>query len=281
VTDAVESFLDWAERDKLRSPATLRRYRSVLQQLDDPAGATREDIEAWWRRQREMQDGRTRAPATRANELHCLRSFYKFAIRFGYRDEDPTSRLDAPPIDNAIPRPIPRADLARAMDACDEVGAPELRRALALGAYAGLRVSEAATLDWSAIDLETRFIRIRGKGRKERICGASPKLLDEILPRPEQGGNVVWAGAVDANGHPKQYSADTMQRRVNRHLDRVCGPGVTFHKLRARYVTNGIAETGDIFAVSRAVGWASIETAKHYAELSDDSLHRIAAAASR
>ena len=70
------------------------------------------------------------------------------------------------------------------------------------------------------------------------------------------------------------------QRRVNRHLASL-GMDSTFHKLRARYVTQGIAETGDIYAVARAAGWASIETAKHYAALSDDSLHRIAAAASK
>ena len=262
----IDDFIQWAERDRLRSPATLRRYRTVLAQIPDPLNATIEDIEEWWA-------GRyDKSPATRQNELACLRSFYKWATRFDHRADDPTRRLDPPKVDNAFPRPIGRSDLKRALDACDERDAPELRRAIALGAYGGLRVSEAASLDWEQIDLDRRFLRVRGKGRKERLAGLSPVLLDEILPELSTG-NVVTAGG-------RVYTADALQRRVNRHLTAL-GIDATFHKLRARYVTQGIAETGDIYAVARAAGWASIETAKSYAALSDDALHRIAAAASK
>lgn len=262
----IQDFLQWAERDRLRSPATIKRYQTVLAQIPDPLNATVEDIEAWW-------SGRyDKSAATRQNELACLRTFYKWATRFDHRVDDPTRRLDAPKVDNAFPRPIGRSDLKRALDACDDRGVPELRRAIALGAYGGLRVSEAASLDWEHIDLDRRFLRVRGKGRKERLAGLSPVLLDELLPEL-RSGNVVTAGG-------RTYTADALQRRVNRHLTSL-GMDSTFHKLRARYVTQGIAETGDIYAVARAAGWASIETAKHYAALSDDSLHRIAAAASK
>ena len=266
MTDPIRAFLDWSERDRLRSPATIKRYQTVLSQLEDPLHATIEDVEQWW------ASRYGKSAATRQNELACLRSFYKWATRFDHRTDDPTRRLDAPKVDNAFPRPIGRADLRKALDACDERDAPDLRRAIALGAYGGLRVSEAAALDWEHIDIDSRFLRVRGKGRKERLAGLSPLLLDELLPELASG-NVVTHGA-------KPYSADSLQRRVNRHLDGL-GIDSTFHKLRARYVTQGIAETGDIYAVARAAGWASIETAKHYAALSDDSLHRIAAAASK
>lgn len=268
MTDPVDAFLDWASRDRLRSPATIARYRVTLRQLPDPLNADLEAIDTWWASRLGM------SPATRANELACLRAFYKWATRFDHRPDDPTRRLFAPKVDNAYPRPIGRAELAHAFTLCDERDAVDLRRALALGAYGGLRVSEAAALDWGSLDLDARLLRIRGKGRKERLAGLSPRLLDEILPQLRPGTNVV-------TGQPGPgYSADSLQRRVNRLLAAV-GEGLTFHKLRARYVTQGIAETGDIYAVSRAVGWASIETAKHYADLSDDSLQRIAAAASR
>lgn len=261
----VEQFLHWAERDRNRSPHTIARYRAVLDQIPDPLAATVEDIEAWWATRYD------KSPATRENELACLRTFYKWATRFDHRADDPTRRLDAPAVDNAFPRPIGRTDLQRALDACDERDTPDLRRALALGAYGGLRVSEAAALDWADVDLDKRLLYVRGKGRKERLAGISPRLLDEILPATK--GNVVTAGG-------RVYTGQTLQRRVNRHLERL-GIDATFHKLRARYVTQGIADTGDIYAVARAVGWASVETAKHYAALSDDALHRIAAAASR
>lgn len=275
MSNPTDDFIHWATHDRMRSPHTVARYRAVLRTLvpfGDPTTIDIDGVQAWWDSRINLADGTPRAPATRQNELACLRSFFRWATRFDLRPDDPTRRLTAPNVDNAFPHPIGRVDLARALEACDERDVPELRRAIALGAYGGLRVSEAATVDWADIDLDKRLMYVRGKGRKERLAGVSPRLLDEILPALP-AGNIVTAGG-------RVYSADALQRRVNRHLDAL-GIAATFHKLRGRYVTQGIAETGDIYAVARAVGWSSIETAKSYAALSDDALHRIAAAASR
>lgn len=253
-----EAFLRWAERDRRRSPNTLRRYAAVLGQLDDPARATREQIEAWWATRTHLSE------ATRSNELACLRSFYKWATRFDVRPDDPTRRLDAPRIPNHVPRPVGGSDLKRLLATAPD----DLRRAFALGAYAGCRVGEAAALDWSDIDQEARRIYVRGKGREERAIGLSPVLLDKLLP--ETGGNVVTAG-----GTP--YSADTLQRKANRFIAR-SDVGHTFHDLRKRGATLAIAKTGDIYAVAQAFGWASIETASSYAAVSEETLDKIAAA---
>lgn len=258
MTDTVAAFLDWAEHDRNRSPNTLARYRAVLTMLDDPANATVEDVEAWWATRRE------RSPATRANELACLRAFYKWAARFDHRPDDPTRRLDAPGIPNKVPRPIGEADLAKLLRATED--APDLRRAVCLGAYGGLRVAEAAALDWSNVDQEARRMYVRGKGRKERVFGLSPVLLDKILP--DVGGNIVTAG-----GTP--YSGPTLQRKVNRLMERE-GIAHTFHDLRKRGATLAAAKTGDIHAVARAFGWSSIETASAYAAVSDEAIDRIA-----
>src|SRR5690606_29081517 len=125
-----------------------------------------------------------------------------------HRADDPTRRLDAPKIPNHVPRPIGHADLTRLLGDLTE-DAPDLRRAIALGAYAGLRVSEVAGLDWSHLDQESRRIYVRGKGRKERVVGLSPVLLDKLLP--DTGGNVVTAGGT-------AYSGPVLQRKVNRLL---------------------------------------------------------------
>lgn len=256
----LDAFYTWAEQDRKRSPNTLRRYRATLGQIDDPLTASVEDIEAWWSTRFDLSE------ATRANELACLRTFYRWATRFGHRDDDPTRRLDAPRVPNRVPRPIGEADVRRLLAAAED--SPDLRRTLALGAYAGLRVSEAAALDWSSIDEESRRIYVRGKGGKERVFGLSPVLLDMLLPRVE--GNVVTAG-----GAP--YSGAAMQRKINRFMARH-GTDHTFHDLRKRAATLAIGKTGDVYAVSKAFGWSSVETASHYAVVSDEALDRIAAA---
>lgn len=258
----VERFLDWALTDRGRSPRTVARYRIVLRQLPDPTCADLDDISAWWDARRHL------APATRENELACLRSFYRWATRWDIRPDDPTRRLEAPKVASTVPRHVGRADLHALLTACDAEGAADLRRAFCLGAYAGLRVSEAAALRWGDISREDRRIVVAGKGAKERRVGLSPVLLDELLP--EVAGNVVRAGG-DA------YSADALQRRANRFMKRH-GIDLTFHALRKRWATLAIAKTGNVHAVAKAAGWASIETANTYAAMSDETLDAIAAA---
>lgn len=259
--DAVTAFLEWSELDRGRSQHTIARYRAVLSQIEGPINATREEIEAWWATRY------TAAPATRSNELACLRAFYKWATRFDLRDDDPTRRLDPPRINHTVPRPIGQADLDRLLGPLT-AETPDLRRAIALGAYAGLRVSEAAGLEWSMIDQQARRLYIRGKGSKERVMGLSPLLMDKLLP--EVTGNIVTAG-----GRP--YSAAVLQRKVNRLMERH-GIAHTFHDLRKRGATMALARTSNPVAVAQAFGWSSIQTATAYAVVGDETLDEISQA---
>lgn len=258
---------DWfaylAQRN--RSPETLRTYRSVmghyLAAVPDPLTADVADAEQWWATLDEH------AVKSRQRSLSCVRSFYTWAMRFDLVDRDPTRRLDAPSQGRRLPRPIGKADLRKALDNAPD----DLRRAIALGAYAGLRVSEVADLDWSDIDTDTRRLMVRGKGDKDRPVGIGGRLMDELLP--EAVGNVVTAGA-------SRYTAASLQRRVNRYLTSQ-GIDGTFHKLRARYVTVALAEGAPLLSVSRAVGHTSTTTTALYALTADADLDLIAEAVSR
>lgn len=248
-----------------RSPETLRTYRSTmshfLDEVDDPLAADVFDVESWWA----TLDGM--AVKSRQRALSCVRSFYTWAMRFDLVDRDPTRRLDAPTQGRRMPRPIGRADLRKALDNAPD----DMRRAIALGAYAGMRVAEVAALDWSDIDIEARRIMVRGKGDKDRPVGIGGRLVDELLPAT--GGNVVTGGE-------GAYSAASLQRRVNRYMESQGVEG-TFHKLRARYVTVALAEGVPLLSVSRAVGHASPTTTALYALTADADLDLIAEAVSR
>jgi site-specific recombinase XerD len=255
----VGAFIDWSTHDARRSPRTIDRYWQTLKQLPSPSTATTEDIEAWWATRYEL------APSSRANELACLRSFFRWATRFDHRTDDPTRRLVAPKVPNTVPRMIGRSDLERLLTEHTE-DAPDLRRAFALGAYAGLRVSECASLDWRDVDVEQRRIFVRGKGMKERPVPLSPVLLDYLLP--DTGGNVL-------TGPGKPYTAAALQRRVNRLMARA-GVDHTFHDLRKRGASLALSKGANPAAVRTMFGWSSMETVSHYAVVGDEELDRIA-----
>lgn len=259
---ATDDFLAWAERDRGRAANTLLRYKAVLRDLStygDPLTITREDVETWWATRYDV------SPSTRANELACLRSFYKWATKFDHRPEDPTRRLDPPKVPNRVPRMIGRADFERLLGEWTE-DAPDLRRAYALGGFAGLRVSECASLDWRDVDVEARRLYVRGKGLKERPVPVSAVLLDYLLP--DTGGNVV-------TGTPTATSAGALQRRINRHMARH-GVNHTMHDLRKRGASIALSKGANPVAVKTMFGWSSMETVSHYAVVGDDELDRIA-----
>lgn len=269
MTDQAD-FLAWAEHDRMRSPHTLTRYRAVLATLTpfgDPMGLTRDDLDEWWTSRILLINGTPRSAASRSNELACVRTFYRWATKKNHRPDDPSAGLDFLTPENHVPRAIGKADLERLLGPLT-ADALDIRRAVALGAYAGLRVSEVAGLDWRDVDLEARRLFVRGKGQWERPIGLSTVLLDEILP--VTGGNVVTGG-----GTP--YSGATLQRRVNRLMARA-GIDRTFHDLRKRGASLALSKGMNPAAVRVAFGWRSMETVSHYAVVGDEELDRIAEA---
>lgn len=243
-------------------PNTLKARLRVLRSIGDPGTASRDDIETWWRTRTDL------APATRSNDLACLRAFYRWAQRWEHRTDDPTTRLDAPKVSNGIPRPISRADLHKVLTGVDD----DMRRAVCLGAYAGLRVSEVAALSWDHVDLERRRADITGKGGKLRVVALSAVLVDQLLP--------VTAGTNVVTATPRGYTAGVLERKVNRAIARA-GVDATFHQLRHRYGTIGYQATRDIVAVGRQMGHSSPVTTAIYAQASDDVADAIAEAVSR
>jgi site-specific recombinase XerD len=254
------AYLEHLEHE--RTPTnTIKARTRVLRSVGHPGTATREEIELWWHARAD------RAPATRAADLANLRTFYRWCRRWEQREDDPTRRLDAPKVPNNLPRPISRMTSTLLLTKLPD----DLRRAVCLGAYAGLRVSEAAAMHWQDIDLETRRARVLGKGQKSRLVAISVVLIDQLLP-------VVDGFVVSAE--PETCSAAVLERRVNRAIA-AAGVDATFHQLRHRYGTLAYRHTGDLLAVSRQMGHASVTTTAVYAQEGDEVADRIADAVVR
>ncbi len=260
-TPHATAYIDHLARER-RPPNTIAAARRVLRSLPNPDTATREDVESWWASRAHL------SPATRSNDLAILRTFYAWCRRWEHRDDDPTLRIDAPKVPRGLPRPMSRADLTRLLPTLPD----DLRRAVCLGAYGGLRVSEVAALHWHDVDLEARRARIhKGKGGKSRVVALGAILVDHLLP--DTGGNVV-------TGTAQSYTAASLQRRVNRAMHRAGVEG-TFHALRHRYGTLAYQATRDLVAVGRQMGHSSPVTTAIYAAASDDVADEIAEAVAR
>lgn len=260
------AWLDWCVAEGV--PAnTVRRRRAVLRSVGNAGTATREEIEAWWTTRRHL------APSTRANDLANLRSFYTWCQIWEHRSDNPTVRLRPPSAGAGAPKPFTRAELDRILTHLDTLHPDDrgpLRRATLLGAWAGLRISEAASLGWRHVDTDSRSALVLGKGQKTRRVPLATALLEELgEPMPSVRANVVTRTDVE-------WTPGTLGRKINAAIA-AAGVEGTFHKLRHRYGSVAYQRTKDPKALAEVMGHASVSTTMtFYAAAADDAAQMIA-----
>lgn len=255
-------YLAWCVAERVPEN-TIRRRRAVLRSVGNAGVATREEVEEWWTTRRHLK------ATTRANDLAILRIFYKWCAIWEHRPDNPTVRLRAPKSAGGAPKPITGAELARILEHVADQ--PQLRRAVLLGAWAGLRISEAARLSWSDVDVDQRSALVLGKGGKTRRVSLSTRLLEELgayAGAPLQG-NVVTGGSTG-------WAPGTLGRKVNGAIAKA-GVDGTYHKLRHRYGSVAYQRTKDPKALAEQMGHASVSTTMgFYAAAADEAGQLIA-----
>ena len=115
-------------------------------------------------------DERPYRARTVARALSSVRSFHRFLLRDGAVDRDPAAGVVQPKLPRALPHPLTVDEVVRLLEAPDAATPAGLRdRAILELLYgAGLRISELTGLDVDDVDLEDGFVRVLGKGGKER-----------------------------------------------------------------------------------------------------------------
>ena len=211
---------------------------------------------------------------------------------------DPAQALAFPRLPRRLPRTLPRLDLNDALDRLAGSGDPVAARDLALLEMtysSGLRVSELVGLHRGDLDRGARLLRVRGKGRRERVTPVGARALsalDRYLaadgrtsgPRDEplfvgrararvrsDHGDTPGRGA--APGQP--LSVRTVQRMVRRRLAQVAGGlGVTPHALRHSFASHLLDAGADLRAIQELLGHASLSSTQVYTHVSRKRLQQ-------
>lgn len=173
--DPVSQHLTWMRLRGL-SPATITQRRRALARLTRAVGplldATERDLARW-------QERLTGSPRYLANQLANCSAFYVWACDVAELiPTNPARRLVRPKIPRSVPRPMAEERLQLAIMHAP----PDIRCWLVLGAYAGLRAGEMARLQRQDVldTAETPVLIVDGKGGKQRVVPASPRVLFEL-----------------------------------------------------------------------------------------------------
>jgi integrase/recombinase XerC len=279
VREALERFLDELKAHPRGSEHTLAAYRrDIGRVLDRAAGAGRPVAPSRWNR--ELLEGELRrmtlegyAAASAARALAAWRSFSRFCVRRGILEKDPARALAFPRLPRRLPRTLPAAELGRALDGLQGSDATTLRdRALLELAYSsGLRLSELTGLDFGDLNRGGGLLRVRGKGRRERIVPAGDAALAALDRHLAAAGRSKGRGDAPlfANARGGRLSNRTVQRVVRRRLLALAsGLGVTPHALRHSFASHLLDRGADLRAIQELLGHRSLASTQIYTHVS-------------
>lgn len=195
LSDAIRDFLS-TQKDRGAAEKTIVGYQSFLRLLAEglPPKINVNEIAEQEVRKHLAKYGK---PASRNATIRHLRAFFRWTIKRGWRDADPTEHIDKTrEIDEAISiLGIPQAQKLLAACVADSECRP-LLAATTIGLFAGLRTSELAALDWQDVHLtgKQQFIEVaarKAKTRQRRIVSISDNLSSWLKPVARVAGPVV------------------------------------------------------------------------------------------
>lgn len=224
--------------------------RQWLSRPIDWRRATFRDVEAWLA-ESDLCPGAVR------NRVANLRAWYRWAIREGLCDNDPTLLVDMPRLPQRLPRPAHDHQIGQVL----AQASPDVAAMIGLMAGAGLRCVEVSRLDWQDVDLAGGTVIVMGKGMKERSLELSPAIV-RLLAALDGLAGPVFTGVRGGRLSPARVS-QTVCREFRR-----AGFPTTSHQLRHRFATSALSQPeSDIMVVRQLLGHANVGTTQIYAQI--------------
>ena len=184
--DILRKYNQYLKLEKSFSPHTIKAYLvdvdKLLQYLKEedihPFDATLEDLETFSATLRDLGI----QPRSQARILSGIRSFYHFLILEDYLQADPSELLESPQIGFHLPEVLTLEEIDNLIGSIDlSTSEGQRNRAILETLYScGLRVSELCNLKLSELYLEDGFIKVEGKGSKQRLVPISPRAIHEL-----------------------------------------------------------------------------------------------------
>jgi integrase/recombinase XerD len=214
-----------------------------------------------------------------ARALAAIKSFHRFLVRERVLKADPTSLVDSPRLWKKIPETLSLNEvvaLLRQPNVRDKQGMRD--KALLETLYAtGMRISEAADLKVSNVNLEVGFARCIGKGNKERVVPLGKKAIEGLrkyldVSRPKFLGSNE-SDFVFLSRLGKKISRQSLWKIIKRYAReaRIKKP-IWPHTLRHSFATHLLERGADLRAVQEMLGHANISTTQIYTHINKDRL---------
>lgn len=297
----VRGFLDYLKLERHFSDYTIKSYGADLFQfgqflsgqighpnMPDPKPLSHEELDAKHLTVESLiiRDfltylyGQNYTKSTTARKLATLRSFYKFLMRRGQIGVNPLSTIRTPKQEKRLPRCLDLQQIQKLLDTPGDgdILAARDKAILEVLYSSGIRVSELVELDMSDLDLQEGVLRVKGKGRKDRITPIGSQAIKAIQRyfehrQAEYGAQAPLTGRVFLNKHGGSLSTRSVRRKLDKYLTMAgLDPGISPHTLRHSFATHLLNNGADLRSVQELLGHQSISTTQVYTHLTTSKL---------
>jgi len=294
-------FFQHLATDRGASVYTQRNYRQALEEFYRWHQEERKQAPVWDKLQRDDFRGYLRflgrhnlGRAAIQLRFCALRTFYKFLIRRGVLAASPIKNLSLPKLARRLPKFLTAQQMKdlltaplKLLPSTEASRSPKQNLALLCRRdtailetiySCGLRISELCGLKAHDIDWHEQLVRVRGKGKKERLIPIGQPALESIknywqlLPQTPAGESPVFFANAS---RPRPVSARDLQLRLKKYLALAgLDPQLTPHKLRHSYATHLLDAGADLRSVQELLGHAHLVTTQVYTHLTTERLKR-------
>jgi integrase/recombinase XerC len=294
-------FFQHLAADRGASVYTQRNYRQALEEFHRWHQEERKQAPAWDKLQRDDFRGYLRflgrhnlGRAAIQLRFCALRTFYKFLIRHGVLAASPIKNLSLPKLARRLPKFLTAQQMKDLLTAPLKLlpsveASTSKKQNLSLLCHrdtavletiysCGLRISELCGLKAQDIDWHEQLVRVRGKGKKERLIPIGQPALEsvknywQLLPQTPAGESPVFFANAS---RPRPVSPRDLQLRLKKYLALVgLDPHLTPHKLRHSYATHLLDAGADLRSVQELLGHAHLVTTQVYTHLTTERLKR-------
>ena len=286
----VEAFLEMMAVERAAARNTLTAYgrdladaRDFLKsQGTDLDGAGAEQVEAYF-----LDLGvRGLSSATASRRRAAVRQFYRFVLGEGWRNDDPSRRVEAPRKSRPLPKILSREEVDRIIAAAGTVdGAAGIRLGclIELIYASGLRVSEVTSLKLAALARDPAFLMVTGKGGKDRLAPLNPAAREAVRTylavRPSflskgDAANPWLFPSSGKEGHltPRRFGQMLDQAATLAGIDPA---RISPHVLRHAFATHLLEGGAVVRVVQKLLGHADIATTQIYTHVASDRLAEV------
>jgi len=272
LAERLNDFIEYLEKERNYSQHTVRAYRKDLERffefLDEQKYAHVDQIVIMYYIGFMLRYGLD--ARTVARKLSSLKSFFKVLKKRGHIEENPAAEIRTPKTKKHLPGFLTYEQVQRGLD----IDNPRDKAIMEVLYSCGLRASEVVGLDRNDVDLHRDEVKVRGKGRKQRIVPLGKEAKNAIvgyLKKRKHTGEHLFA-----NYRGDRLTTRSVQRIVRKSLIRLArASGTNPHILRHSFATHLLENGADLRAVQELLGHASLSTVQIYTHLTTKHLQEI------